>query len=1269
MTPGENEQGNPLVDEGVSESTAADAGRSQDTTLAFMPPSLAGESGIAGAPTPTPAGWSGGSGGGNSPASPNGGNSGSKGIRPPSSEPTLSDSKAGDPASVSVPGYEILKVLGRGGMGVVYQARHQTLKRTVALKMILAGGHAGANELARFRTEAEAVARLVHPNIVQIHEVGESGGHPYFAIEFVGGGSLDRKLDGKPMVPSEAAKLIETLARAMQFAHNRNVIHRDLKPANVLLMDDGTPKVNDFGLARQLDLDSGETQAGMIMGTPSYMAPEQASGQSHEAGPSADIYALGAILYECLAGKPPFKGNTVIETLELVQKQDPVAPSKANPRIPVDLETIALKCLRKEPENRYASAGELADDLRRYRRGEPVVARPVGQLERAWFWCRRNPAIASLTAGIAISLVIGALVALSLAIFAFDRASLAESHAKEASKAREEADRDRKKALESAADATRLRDIARTQLAEANHRIYIGDMRAAMGFASQGKTLRLLQFLLLHRTNFEELDSRGWEWYYLFGFAGSTEQVFTGHREGTDLLEWNPRGGLLASASSEAAGGQPQPPVPLKVWNRETNREQAALHGAFPGVSAVAWSKDGTLLASATANGQIQLWNLRQNEPLKQWKAHAGPVTGLSISPDGKRLATTGNDKVAIWSLPEGRELSQQNTALRLADASWNAEGSALVYGRADGSIVIGRGSDAAPVQHLTPKKWADPSHKAPRFSWNLQSDRIVWECEPGTVQETALSDGRIGKELWRGSAPGIPMLPFTQMAASADGNTILAGNGVKIFVWSKASGPHPIWEMEGSQFALDATCGLVAVLKNEETRIWIYDLARKEAIRLLAGHENTIHALAWEPGKRRLASASKDRTVRVWDLSPEKIGAQPFKSARIPDNPLARNEMRAAVTGLAVSPEPKSLAPMPVQPPVLGQRLGVGIRTGCCKPDGSRMALGFSLDAIHFWDPWTDKIGPILETGALWPKSKLVDCEWSPSGALLSIVLQSGAGKEKKIILWDIAKAKIQKEIELGEGDFRSHHWSPQSDRLAIGFRDGLEIRDASTGKPLHTQKWPHQNLYAWSADGEFLAIAVSDGTRVYSVKDGSIRTFLPELNEVTSLAFSPDGKTLAAASWRKERVGEIWFCALAEGAILKGKGEGHVRKIEAMGWSPDGKRLISIASGETKLWEPRNGGEILTFAAENRADAALPENRTGTARDMTMTVFWSADGRKCGWATFGSIQEWDAEPGHRAAEAFFSRVRLTDEHGKSRSFERESTSKPLNLPVVAQP
>jgi tRNA A-37 threonylcarbamoyl transferase component Bud32 len=317
--------------------------------------------------------------------------------------------------AAQVSGYEILGELGRGGMGVVYKARHLKLGRTVALKMILAGGHASRDDLARFRTEAEAIARLQHPNIVQVHEVGEHNGKPFFSLEFCTGGSLDRKLKGTPLPPAEAARLVQTLAAAMQAAHEKNVIHRDLKPANVLLSEDGTPKITDFGLAKKLD-DVGQTQSGAVMGTPSYMAPEQASGNTKEIGLSCDVYALGAILYELLTGRPPFKAATALETIKQVVGDEPVPPSRLKPGVPRDLETISLKCLHKEPGKRYASALALAEDLRRFQAGEPIAARPVGRVERGWRWCRRNPALAAALMAVAAALLLGTLVTSGFAI-------------------------------------------------------------------------------------------------------------------------------------------------------------------------------------------------------------------------------------------------------------------------------------------------------------------------------------------------------------------------------------------------------------------------------------------------------------------------------------------------------------------------------------------------------------------------------------------------------------------------------------------------------------------------------------------------------------------------------------------------------------------------------------------------------------------------------------------------------------------------------------
>jgi tRNA A-37 threonylcarbamoyl transferase component Bud32/tetratricopeptide (TPR) repeat protein len=311
-------------------------------------------------------------------------------------------------------GYEVLEEIGRGGMAVVHKARQPEVGRVVALKRILAGAAAAPDELARFHREAKLAAELRHPNIVQVHDYGEQGGLPYLAMEYVEGGTLAARLAETPLPPRESAALAKTLAEAFAYAHGAGVIHRDLKPANVLLVgnallgvpgDNGTPrrafptdavpKIADFGLARRLDATL-HTQAGALIGTPSYMAPEQTTGDPATALPAVDVYALGATLYECLTGRPPFRAATVMETLAQVRTLDPVPPRSLQPGVPRDLETICLKCLAKEPGQRYATAGDLAEDLRRFLVGEPIRARPIGALERAGKWARRKPAAAAL---------------------------------------------------------------------------------------------------------------------------------------------------------------------------------------------------------------------------------------------------------------------------------------------------------------------------------------------------------------------------------------------------------------------------------------------------------------------------------------------------------------------------------------------------------------------------------------------------------------------------------------------------------------------------------------------------------------------------------------------------------------------------------------------------------------------------------------------------------------------------------------------------------
>jgi len=340
-------------------------------------------------------------------------------FEPAAAAPARVQGPAGWPA---VPGFEILEELGRGGMGVVYKARQINLNRLVALKMVLAGAHAGPVALARFHKEAQAVASLQHPDIVQIHDVGQASGLPYFSLEFIESGSLDLKIDGRPQNVRQAAWTISILARAIHAAHLQGIVHRDLKPANILLTADGRPKITDFGLAKRRGDDTHQTRPGAIVGMPDYMAPEQARGEADDVGPLVDQHALGAILYELLTGRPPFRGSTPSDTLEQVCTQEPVPPTRLRPKLPRDLETICLKCLQKEPHRRYPDADALADDLDRFLDGRPVLARRISAVEHLGRWCRRNPRVGGLLAAV---LVLFVTVATVSTLFA---AHLARAH-------------------------------------------------------------------------------------------------------------------------------------------------------------------------------------------------------------------------------------------------------------------------------------------------------------------------------------------------------------------------------------------------------------------------------------------------------------------------------------------------------------------------------------------------------------------------------------------------------------------------------------------------------------------------------------------------------------------------------------------------------------------------------------------------------------------------------------------------------------------------
>jgi WD40 repeat protein len=660
-------------------------------------------------------------------------------------------------------GYEVLGELGRGGMGVVYRARQVRLNRPCVLKMILAGVHADPVSVVRFLSEAEAVARLQHANIVQIHHIGEADGLPYFELEYVDGGSLDKQLDGTPWAPRRAAQLVASLACGIAEAHRLGIVHRDLKPGNVLVARDGTAKITDFGLAKSLHSESGLTRSDSIMGSPSYMAPEQAASDTKLVGPLTDIYALGAILYELLTGRPPFRGATILATLEQMQTMEPVPPRRLVPGLPRDIETIALKCLRKDPAKRYISAAALADDLQRFLAGEPVVARPVGAWERAVRWARRRPALAAVGAGF-VAAVAGLL---GLGAWSYHRieeardkavadsymAILGETRASRLAQRPNWRAVTRKNLMHLAALDTPRRDFSELR-SEAVAGVGWLDVRLAsrfpghdyfvydLDFSPDGQTLASAGFDgkiclwnlkagTLARTLRDPNKETAGPWSEGAPMPAARFRPATGST--TSYLAYTTRGrsvqtvGWPSSAAFDTltAGAQPRDlafdrgGATLAVsWSDGNVRVHDGATGALRRVvdcgtrtsrefyRRIALAPAGNILATEGPDHTVQVHDITSDAPPRLIGRQRGTIRGFAFSPDGRILASASEDRSAkLWDVENGHELmTLQGHTSKVVCLAFSPDGHLIATAGDDGTLRLWDAQTGRPLMVLEPE-------------------------------------------------------------------------------------------------------------------------------------------------------------------------------------------------------------------------------------------------------------------------------------------------------------------------------------------------------------------------------------------------------------------------------------------------------------------------------------------------------------------------------------------------------------------------------------
>ncbi len=1147
--------------------------------------------------------------------------------------------------------YVTLGELGRGGMGVVYRGFDPDLRRVVAIKMILPSGTGRGQHAQRFLREARATARLRHPGIVAIHEVGEHFGKPFIVMDFVEGETLDVLIERDRMPPRQIATIIRDVSRALQHAHENALVHRDVKPQNVIVGADGRPHLTDFGAARDLDAEASLTMTGQAIGTPLYMAPEQARGDHESTGPACDVYSTGVVLYHALVGEPPHADATgAVELMHRILFAEPVAPRVRDPRIHPDLETIALRCLEKEPARRYPSAGALAADLGRFLEGEPIEARPIGRRERWGRWVRRNRTLAA-TGATGIVAVLALLVAGGVgAFFAFGEIRRERD---EAQRAREAERIQRVAAEEERTQAERLR--GRAEHAEETSQAALARTERLLARALAEKAARLVEDGKLASACALAAES------LRLHPTATGRSAWANAVDGAGRLRWVAPRRMAASVGVAPGRGRfllGGRIGEIGLWSLDSGRQEARLPWHDGRVVGVVCAPDERHAASIDRNGLLRIVSIASLEATATVRAHDGGVVGVAWGRQSTRLVTASEREVRIWRAPGGEPLASlpaDGVGAAPVGVAWVA-GRIAIAGE-DGLVRL-IDPDALEEGRPAVSATIDPAGGAASLAVSPDGERLavggttgavtVWSFDPHAVpgDPTTLGDG-----------------PVSALAFSPDGRHVVAGVGRSVHLLELEGGGRRelvghLGRVVGAAWVPGAEAALVTVDDGGGLRAW--DPGSGEARFRLAGHVGSIAAVAWSRDGSRVATGDHAGIVRIWDPElGQELAILEGPAARVADLAWHPDGARVAVAAYDGKARVFDVA--------TGEQLGV-VEVGhiWC------LGVDWSPDGAHLAVTAADRLVRILDAKTL-EEIRRVEIEssgsavaFSPDGRRIAATIFNGNREGfPRVRIIDVASG--ERLVAWGEAGPRSHThavaWSPDGAWVVDSFGPNVEVTDAATGARVVRLEADEDGVFAvsWSADGRRIAVTGS-ATRIFDVRtwreiarlpsndadvafepsgdrlatvgdrlrvwegddDVECQALVPHVIGANVVAWSPDGQRIASADVVGGLAVHELFAA-AEPLVLRRFAPNSGNSVWSLAWSSDGR---SLAAGDFKgvvtIYDVDGAGQPVTLTGEHdgpiaRVAFSADGGRVASigARDGRMRVWSVAEGRVVGGAT----------------------------------------------------